>query len=99
MLKELGICLIAVSALVLPGCRAGQPAEKVGTEFYRAHEKIFGCPPVDADCYLVAPKVPERSLDAVEDNCGKPVYKRPACNPPCPPKESSYVCTDGSCNL
>lgn len=86
--------MLAVLGLFMTGCHTGQVGEGAAKRFYSAHESVFGCPPHDWKC-LPKPDPVEKKLDAVSDDCGKPVYRRPAC-PTCnvPPE-----CPDGNCGL
>lgn len=84
MRKLLAVLMLGVASLGLTGCKS-KPFDKVGTKFYEVHEKVFGCPPLEPERYVA----PQRKLDAVGDNCGKPVYKKPDCATSCP---------DGSCD-
>lgn len=73
-MKVLLVLAAVIGAISLGACRSGQPLESVGTKYYELHEDVFGCPPVEGDCY----KKPEKSLDAVGPKSCDPVYKKPA---------------------
>jgi len=77
-MKKLVLMLVAVCALSLPGCNS-----VIGQKAAEGHQAVFGCwpkgytPPrvLDAE----GPK-DEVKRDFLGNECGKPVYKRPACS-------------------
>ncbi len=76
-MRKLLVGLIAAFALSLGGCSA------IGVKVSEAHKAVFGCypkgytPPRSLEA--VGPK-DEVKRDFLGNECGKPVYKRPACS-------------------
>lgn len=83
MRKLLVVSVLALLGLGATGC------SKLGPAVYTAHTKVFGCPPVEPYPWKPVPK--ERVLNAVGDDCGKPIYRAPDCS------RIAHACEDGSC--
>jgi len=86
-MKKLALLVVAVCALSLGGCNSF-----VGAKAAEGHKAVFGCWPQGYE----PPRVLEAQgpkddvkRDFLGNECGKPVYKRPAC--------SEQSCTTPDC--
>lgn len=87
-MKKLVALVAVLGALTIGGC-----SSPIGAEAAKGHKAVFGCwpqgytPPRVLEA--VGPK-DDVKRDIFGNECGKPVYKRPACS-------EQPECADGSC--